>query len=420
MRSCWPDRSMHPHTHGRPHGNAWTIVLLGSLCIISPFAIDLYLPAFATIAREFGTTTSAVSLSLSMYFVGFSAGQILYGPLLDRFGRKPPLYVGMAGFVLFSGACAITHSLRALIILRFLQALTACVAQTGALAMVKDFFPARDSAKIFSLLFLMIGVSPLLAPSLGSLLIAAVGWRAIFGVLAAMALVIVVIVGFALPEPHQPDRSVSLRPVPMVRSFLHILRNPQFLTYTLAGGLSLGGLFTFVAASPVIFIDGYGMSHHTDGLVFTLLVMGFIIGSQANVFLLRRTSSAVLFRAALAVQVVAGVLLLLGSKAHLLGLGGSMAFYALFLSSIGLTYPNSAAIAMAPYSKHAGRASALLGFLQNGIAALLSSLVGVLGGGSVNGLLAFAAVTAFLALMLGARLIPTLVEGDDEAVIAVH
>src|SRR6201996_6768111 len=155
--------------------HTWIILLLGALCVVTPFAIDMYLPAFSRIAAEYKTTTSEISLSLSTYFVGFALGQLFYGPLLDRFGRKRPLYVGLIAYIACAIGCVMAPDLKTLVALRFLQALGGCVAQVGAIAMVRDFFPAKESAKIFSLLFLMIGVSPLLAPTIGSFLMSGLG-----------------------------------------------------------------------------------------------------------------------------------------------------------------------------------------------------------------------------------------------------
>ncbi len=405
--------------HVRPRGNAWTIVLLGALCIISPFATDMYLPAFAAIAQEFHSNTAAIAYTLSIYFTGFSLGQLLYGPLLDRYGRKRPLAVGLVAFVITSIGCAAARDLHAFIALRFVEALAVCVAQVAAIAMVKDFFPAKESARVFSLLFLMIGSSPLLAPTLGSLIIVSVGWRVIFYALAAMAFVILVIVLTLLPEPHQPDPSVSLLPGPMVRSFLHIFRNPQFFTYTLAGGFSLAGLFAFVAASPIIFIDGYGVSPKGFGVVFAVLVMGFIGGNQVNIFLLKRFSSQHIFHVALAVQFVTAILYFAGSTMHMLNMQATMVLFFVFLSCVGFTYPNSAAIALAPYAAHAGRASALLGFLQTGAGALVATGIGVLGSKSIVALLASSPVVAMAILAIGSRFTGPIVQGDDNVVV-VH
>src|SRR3954452_21973274 len=185
-------------------GDASIILLLGMLSVVTPFAVDMYLPAFSRIATDFGTTTPAIALSLSSYFIGFAPGQILYGPLLDRFGRKRPLYFGLALYVVAQVGCVLAPGVHAFIALRFVQAIGGCAAQVAALAMVRDFFPARESAKVFSLLFLIIGVSPLLAPTIGSLLVGAIGWRWIFVILGIYAAITLALIFGLLPEGHQP------------------------------------------------------------------------------------------------------------------------------------------------------------------------------------------------------------------------
>jgi len=402
------------------HRNTWIIVLLGALCVVTPFAVDMYLPAFSTIAREYRTSTSEISLSLSTYFVGFALGQMLYGPLLDRYGRKRPLYLGLTVYILCSIGCASAHSLHAFVALRFLEALGGCVAQVGAIAMVRDFFPVKESAKIFSLLFLMIGVSPLLAPTIGSLLIVAFGWRWIFVLLAAIAAAILTVTFFFLPEGHQPDPTVSLEPGPMVASFWNIFKDPQFLTYTLAGGFSFAGLFAFVAGSPIFFMDGFHMGTKAFGIVFAVLVMGFIGGNQINIFLLRRFTSQQIFLAALVVQVITGAIFFVGMRSHLVGLAATMVLFFVFLSCIGLTYPNSAALALAPYSTHAGRASALLGCLQTGTGALISMGIGMLGAGAVVSLLSSTALVALVVLLIGRNFIPQIVENEEQEMVVLH
>jgi len=400
--------------------NTWIIVLLGALCVVTPFAIDMYLPAFSTIAAEYKTVTPQISLSLSTYFVGFALGQIIYGPLLDRFGRKRPLYVGLALYILCSLGCAMAPNLRVFVALRFVEALGGCVAQVGAIAMVRDFFPVKESAKIFSLLFLMIGLSPLLAPTIGSLLIAALGWRWIFVVLAAIASAILSVTFLLLPEGHEPDHSISLRPGPILRGFWDILKEPQFITYTLAGAFSFAGLFAFVAGSPIIFMDGYHMGTKAFGIIFAVLVMGFIGGNQLNVFLLRRFTSRQIFFAALVAQVLIGVLFFAGVRSHTVGLKATLVLFFLFLSCIGLTYPNSAALALAPYSRHAGRASALLGCLQTGTGALISMGIGMLGAGSVVLLLSSTALVALVVLLVGRASIGHIIESEEEDMVVLH
>ncbi len=400
--------------------NTWIIVLLGALCVVTPFAIDMYLPAFSTIAAEYRTTTPEISLTLSTYFVGFALGQLLYGPLLDRFGRKRPLYVGLTVYILSSIGCATAHTLKAFIALRFLEALGGCVAQVDAIAMVRDFFPVKQSAKIFSLLFLMIGVSPLLAPTIGSLLLTTLGWRWIFILLAAIAFAILTITFLLLPEGHKPDHSISLRPGPMLRGFWAIFREPQFFTYTLAGAFSFAGLFAYVAGSPIIFMDGFHMGTKAFGIVFAVLVMGFIGGNQLNVFLLRHFTSQKIFFAALLLQVFIGIIFFAGMASRVVGLKSTLVLFFFFLSCIGLTYPNSAALALAPFSRHAGRASALLGCLQTGTGALVSMGIGMLGARSVVSLLSSTALAALVIFLIGQTRIRQIIENEDLDTIVLH
>jgi MFS transporter, DHA1 family, multidrug resistance protein len=400
--------------------NLWILLLLGALCVVTPFAIDMYLPAFSTIAAQFHRTTSEISLSLSTYFVGFAIGQMLYGPLLDRFGRKRPLYVGLVAYVLCSIGCALAPDLRTFVALRFLEALGGCVAQVGAIAMVRDFFPVKESAKIFSLLFLMIGTSPLLAPTIGSLVMTGFGWRWIFILLASIATIILVLMIFHLPEGHQPDHSVSLRMAPILQGFWHIFRDAQFLTYTLAGAFSFAGLFTYVAGSPIIFMDGYHLSTRAFGIVFAVLVMGFIGGNQVNVLLLRKFSSQQIFVIALAAQVIIGALFFLGTITHTVGLPATLVLFFIFLSCIGFTYPNGAALALAPFSHNAGRASALLGFIQTGTGAIISMSIGFFGVKAVVSLLSSTALLGLAILLFGRSKIGEPVQTEQSETALIH
>jgi len=389
--------------------------------LITPFSVDMYLPAFARIAAEFKTTTPAVSLSLSTYFIGFALGQVLYGPLLDRFGRKRPIYAGLSLYLIASVGCIHPPSLRALIVLRFLEAIGGCVAQVASVAMVKDFFPPDQSAKVFSLLFLIIGVSPLLAPTMGSLIMLWLGWPWIFIALSAFAILTLAVIAFQLPEVHRPDRSISLKPQALIGTFWRIVTQPQFCTYALAGAFSFAGLFAYVAGSPIIFMDGFRVSEQAFGAIFAVLTLGFIGGSQLNVFLLRWWSSEKIFRTALTVQVLTGMVFLAGSRLGWYGLGATLVLFFVFLSCLGLTYPNAAAIALAPFSRNAGSASALLGFIQMGTGAAVSTGIGFIGANAVVALLAGTASLAAVIFLIGRRRLGQIViTTASESVFVVH
>ncbi len=352
--------------------NLFIISLLGALSVISPFAIDMYLPAFEQIATELAVEPTVIALTLSSYFIGLALGQVFYGPLLDRFGRKRPLLFGLGLFVLASIGCALAPDANTLIALRFVQAIGGCVAQVASIAMVRDFFPAKDSAKVLSRLFLFIAVSPLLAPSIGWVMVAAAGWKSVFLVMAVIVGVILALIQFLLPEGHKPDTSISLKPGPIVAEYLTIIRHPRFATYAFAGALSFAGLFTYVAGSPIIFISGFRLSEGTFSIIFAVLAVGFIGASQLNVVLLRWATSETIFFRALSGQVVTALVFAAGAAAGWWGLGETLALLFVFLSCVGLTNPNASALALSPFSKNAGSASALLGFFQLGFGALIS------------------------------------------------
>lgn len=395
------------------------ILILGALIALSPFSIDMYLPAFPQIAENFHTTVAEISLSLSSYFIGLAVGQLFYGPLLDRFGRKKPLYVGMGIFVLATLGCLTSTNADSLIAFRFLQALGGCVANVSSIAMVRDFFSPKESAKVFSLLILILGVSPLLAPTVGGYLAAAFGWQSIFIALALIALLILGVVIFALPDSHTPDHSQSLRPAAIFKNYLAILKEPQFYTYTLAGSIAFSGLFAYLAASPTIFMEIFKVSGQVYGWIFAFLSIGFIGASQINIYLLRKYSNEKILLAALIGLSVVGLVFVIGALNDWYGLAGTIAVLFTFLACVGLSNPNSSALAMAPFAKNAGSASALMGSLQMGIGAISAAMVSILKAQQIlpiAGIFAGSALLALSILVFGSKRIASKVtasEGDS-------
>ncbi len=359
------------------HNRFLIILILGSLSTLSPFAIDMYLPAFPGIADVLHTTTAKISLSISSYFVGLAAGQVIYGPLLDRFGRKAPLYAGLILFTAASFLCLRAKSIEWLVAMRFLQALGGCAAQVASMAMVRDFFPVKETAKIISLLILILGVSPLLAPTVGGYVASQWGWPWVFVILASFALLNLVVCWWWLPEGHAPDPSVSLKPLPIFRNFMDVLREPQFTTYALSGAFAFSGLLVYVAGSPIIFMEVFHVDAHTFGLIFACLAVGFIGSNQINVLLLRKFSSSQVFWGALMVECPAALLFLAGTYFGWFGLWPTLVLLFIALSSLGLAFPNAAALSLAPFDHNIGSASAMLGFLQIGISSLASSAIGL-------------------------------------------
>jgi MFS transporter, DHA1 family, multidrug resistance protein len=380
--------------------NLLIILILGALSTVSPFSIDMYLPAFPQIAHDLGTTPAEISLSVSGYFIGLALGQLFYGPLLDRFGRKLPLYAGMSLFILASFGCAAAHTPGLFIAFRLLQAVGGCVASVGAVAMVRDFFPVEESAKILSLLILVLSVSPLFAPTVGSFVTTTIGWPWIFAILGGFAIFVMAIVALFLPEGHKPDPDISLKPRAVFGEFLKIIENPRFYTYAIGGAFSFAGLFVYVTGSPIIFIDTYHLGARVYGLIFAGLAMCFIGGSQFNIWLSRQHEDQRIFRIALICQNVVILIILLGTALGWFGLAANIALLAFYLPFCGMAYPNAAAIALSPFSKNVGSASALLGFIQMGVGALASTGVGFLHASSALPIYAVMAATAVIGLVI--------------------
>jgi DHA1 family bicyclomycin/chloramphenicol resistance-like MFS transporter len=353
------------------------ILILGLLSAIGPFSIDMYLPGFPSIAANLHTTVDRVAYSLSSFFIGICAGQLLCGPLLDRFGRKTPLCIGLVVYIFASIGCSLSKSVEVLIALRFLQALGGCVGMVAPNAIVRDVFPVEENAKVFSLLILILGVSPILAPTAGSYLVAAFGWPIVFIVLAVVTALVLLAVIVWLPESKKPDPTFSLKPRPILTGFANVLKQPQFATYAFAGAIASAGLFAYLAGSPFIFMELYDVSEQQYGWIFATIAAGLIGCSQLNNVLLKKYSSAQIIKVVLFTQTTVGLVLVIGIAAGLLNLYGTIFLMFLFLSCQGFTFPNSAALAMAPFTKGAGSASALMGALQMACGAIASALVGV-------------------------------------------
>lgn len=382
------------------------ILILGILTAYVPFSIDSYLPAMPNIAAYFGTSSAMMTYSLSTFFMGFAIGQIVYGPLLDRFGRKLPLYFGVLLSILASLACISAWNVGSFILFRFVQALGASVASVSALAMVRDFFPPEESSKVFSMLVLVIGASPLLAPYLGSNIMALFSWHWIFVFLIFFAVITMLLVRFALPISYVSRDDARLNIKNIARNYLEILFNSQFITYALGGALSFSSLFVYVAGSPIIFMEHYQVTPKIFGYLFAGLSIGFIGGSQLNILFLKYFRSHKIFLFALICQIIVGIIYFIGAINNWLDINFNIAFLFLILLSIGFTSPNGIALALAPIEKNLGTASALLGMIRIGIAGLSAASIGLLKTSNsipVAGMITATSFISFLVIMIGLR-----------------
>lgn len=376
------------------------ILILGSLTALGPFSIDMYLPGFAGIAKDLNTTVANVSLTLSSYFIGISAGQLLYGPLLDRFGRKKPLFIGMFVYILASLGCVFVTDIDTFIGLRFIQAIGSCGATVASVSMVRDLFPVKDIPKVFSMLMLVVGLSPMLAPTIGGYITEDFGWHTVFFILMCMGILILIAALLGLPNTFVPDTTISLKPKPIVTGFISILKVPQFYTYAFAGAIAFSGLFTYVAASPIIFMDIYKVDAKTYGWIFAFMSLSFISASQINSLLLRRFRSDQMIIGALVVQSIISIVFLFLALKGLLGLYETIAMLFIFLACLGISNPNTAGLTLAPFEKNAGSASALMGAIQLGLGVMASFAVGLFVKNSILPMVFILTTSTIIALII--------------------
>lgn len=391
------------------------IFILGLLSAIGPFSIDMYLPGFPAIAKDLHTSVAHISLSLSSFFIGISVGQFIYGPLLDRFGRKSPLYFGLVLYICASIGCAVAISANMLIALRLLQALGSCVGMVASRAIIRDIFPVEEIAKVFSKLMLVVAVSPIIAPTLGGYVIAEYGWHVVFIILTAMAVLVLMLVHFVLPK-SPPDHSYPLKFSLIAKNYIKVLRTPQFYTYACTGAIAASGLYAYISGSPYVFIELFRVSEKKYGWIFAAVAAGLIMASQVNSFMLRKYSSQQIIRVALFCQVMTGILLFILSSFQLLDVWGTIAMIFIFLSCQGFVFPNTSALSMAPFNKNAGTASALMGGIQLIFGALASVVVSALSNHTpmpMTGVMAFCSLTSLIILLVGSRIISFKARTED-------
>lgn len=355
-----------------------TLLILGLLSAIGPFSIDLYLPAFDVIAKDFNTSVDKVQLSLTSFFVGIAFGQIIYGPLLDKFGRKKPLLIGLAIYIIASILCIFTRDINHLIFLRFLQALGSCGGMVGARAMVADYYSSREAAKVFSLLMLVIGVSPILAPSIGAFMLAHVDWHFIFLFLTVLATIILIATKFFLPESYAGNKELSLAPKSIANNFWKVLSNKVFISYCLIGSLASAGTYAYLAGSSFVMQQYFHLSKQEYGLAFAFVASAMVIATQLNRYFLKKHSSERISRLANTWQAFIGVLMIAALVTNTLTFPVALLLIFFFLFGHGFIFPNTSAVALSPFKDLAGSASALLGCIQMAIGAFASAVVSIL------------------------------------------
>lgn len=387
----------------KPEKYAAIVLILGTLTAFGPLSIDMYLPAFPSIASDFKASIATIQLSLTSFFLGLAIGQIFYGPLLDRFGRKPPVYVGLALYSLASFLCALAPNSETLIAARFLQALGACGGMVVARAVVRDLFHERDAARVFSLLMLVMGIAPILAPLIGGYVTLHWGWHSLFTILGVLSLAALAAVFWVLPETRGPNPAFHLSSA--FRTYMSILKSRRFMGFAASGGIAQAGMFAYITGSPFVFIELFQVPAENYGWIFGSNAFGLIAASQINIRLLRKYSPEKILRASFTILAVSGLALIVSSYFQL-GFLAMLVPLFFFVGTLGLTLPNTSAAALAAEGARAGSASALLGTLQFTSAALSSAFVSGLDNGTshpMSGTIAICGVLSFTVFFLVAK-----------------
>ncbi|WP_327032820.1 multidrug effflux MFS transporter [Micromonospora ureilytica] len=400
---------------------AQLVLVLGALIAIGPLTIDMYLPALPAITAGLQTTETAVQLTLTGTLVGLALGQLLIGPLSDVVGRRVPLLAGLAAHIVASVLCVFAPNIAVLGGLRVLQGLGVAAATVVATAVVRDLFSGASFARIFSRLMLVMGLAPILAPTLGSGLLGWTDWRGVFAALAVLGALLIVVAAFRLPETLPMARRRHGGVSATLRDYRGLLNDRAFVGLVLVAGLAMAALFAYVSGSSFVLQQEYGLDEQQFGIAFGAGAVGLIGATQFNVRLLRRYTPQQILVSALIAGTAAGLLLVMFAATGVGGLGTLLASLWLVLAAAGLALPNAPALAMSRHSEAAGTAAAMLGAVQFGIGAVSAPLAGLFGTGSVPMAIVIAGgMAAALIVMLFVVPRASLGTVDRDLAVALH
>jgi MFS transporter, DHA1 family, multidrug resistance protein len=385
----------------RNPSRAKMIVILGLLVALGPLTIDMYLPALPRIGDELGVSSSVAQLTLTGTLVGLALGQLIVGPLSDSLGRRKPLMAGIVLHMLASVLCVLAPDITVLGLARGLQGVGAAAAMVVAIAVVGDLFDESAAATVLSRLMLVLGVAPVIAPSLGAAVLLHGSWHWVFAVLVVLAGALLVVAALALPETLPVSHRRPLRVRAIAGTYAELLRDMRFVVLVLVAGLAMSGLFAYIAGAPFVLQGHYGLDQQSFALVFSAGAVALIGATQFNVVLLRRFEPQTIALWALVAASLAGVVLVGLSVGHVGGLLGFLVPVWALLAAMGLVLPNAPAVALSRHPDAAGTAAALLGAAQFGVGAAVAPLVGVLGNGQIAlaGVMTIGTVIALFALL---------------------
>lgn len=355
------------------------IVVLGALVALGPLTIDMYLPALPRIADELGVSSSVAQLTLTGTLAGLALGQLIVGPLSDSLGRRRPLMGGIALHMLASLVCLFAPNIEVLSLARGLQGMGAAAAAVVAVAVVGDLFDDSAAATVMSRLMLILGVAPIVAPSLGAAVLLKASWHWVFAVLIVLAGALLLVAALALPETLPVGNRRPLQVRSIAATYLSLLRDLRFVALVVVGALGMAGLFAYIAGAAFVLQGRHGLDQQTFALVFGAGAIAFVAATQVNVLLLRRFSPQRILLWALAAATVVGASFIVLSVTHTGGIYGFLVPVWAVLAMMGFVIPNAPAVALSRHHEAAGTAAALLGAAQFGVGAAIAPVVGLMG-----------------------------------------
>lgn len=385
---------------------SWLLPLIILLVAFGPVSTDLYLPSLPRLVEVFGTTSAAAQLTLSVFLVGFAWGMLIYGPLSDRFGRRVVLIGGISLFVLASVACLAAPSIEWLIAGRFLQALGAAAGPVLGRAVVRDVYGPNRAAQALSYVAMAMALAPAVGPVLGGLVTQAFDWWANFLLLLLFGVIALVGVAVFLPETNRYRDASATEARRLLANYRQLLSSREYLGFVLIVSGGYGGIFSFISGSSFALIGGLGLSPLAYGFSFAGAIMGYMIGSFASARLYGRVKLETLIGLGCLAMLLGSALGVLLALSGILTIAAVVLPASILFLGCGLVMPNGQAGALRPYPRLAGSASAMLGFLQMGSAALLGILVGHLQDGTARAMMLSMFLSALLATVARYRLLP--------------
>lgn len=354
------------------------IIILAFMSSLAPLATDMYLPALSEVQKSFATSSFLAQLSLASFFIAFSLGQLIYGPVSDVYGRKKHLYIGVLVFILSSVACISFDSIYAFIFFRFTQALGGCVGVVIAIAIVNDKFNVKEAAGVFALMMVISSLAPMLAPTFGGIFLEYFSWQFIFGVLFVLGAILLLMIIFWLDESAKIDKTLSLNPKALWQNYKFILEDRRFRIYIFSAGFAMAAMFAYITGSAFVFTEHFGLSARDYGILFGINALGFTIFANINAKIVQKISPYQILPYGFLAMLTLAILLTISGFMELGFIYVEICTF-LVIGSLGFIVPNTTTLAMARFKQKSGSASAVLGTVEFAIAGIISFVTGALG-----------------------------------------